>query len=77
LHARRRKRISFARASPGRNTRRRTPTQVAERRGGEWDAFVDLQSAFAHSGNCAGLYLRLLRNNDAGQLKRRDDRTYE
>ena len=54
LHTRRSKRIRFTRASPGCNTYRRPPTQVAYRRGSKWNAFVDIQSAFAHPGHRAG-----------------------
>ena len=44
LHARRGKRIRLTRASPGCGMLRGAPTQVAHRRGSEWDSFVDNQS---------------------------------
>jgi hypothetical protein len=44
---------------------RRTPTQVAERRGSEWNPFVDGQSICANPGYGAGLGQYLLRDNGA------------
>jgi hypothetical protein len=55
LHTRRGKGIRLRRASPRCDLYRRVPTQVAHRRGGEWDALVDTQPACAHPGYCTGL----------------------
>jgi hypothetical protein len=56
---------------------RGTPTQVADWRGSEWDAFVDTQPIFAYSGYRAGFGHDSLRSCDAGHLHRQDYHTHE
>jgi hypothetical protein len=47
------------------------PTQVAHRRGSEWDSFVDTQPIGVYSGYGAGLRQDLLRDSSTRQLCRR------
>ena len=53
------------------------PTQVAHRRGSEWDSFVDTQSICTYSGYAAGLRQDLLRDSGTRQLCRRYQYTHE
>lgn len=62
LHTGRGKRIRVTRPSPGCDRRGRPPPQVADRRGSEWDAFVDSQPAFVYSGYRAGIRQYFLRD---------------
>ena len=71
LHARRSKRVSFARASPMCGRHRGTPTQIADRRGGERDSFVDTQAICAFRRYRAGLRQDLLREASNSQICRR------
>ena len=47
-----------------------TPTQVAHRRGSEWDSFVDTQPICPYPGYDAGLRQDLLRDSGSRQLCR-------
>ena len=50
---------------------RGAPTQVAHRRGSEWDSFVDTQPICAYPGYGAGLRQDLPRDSGTRQLCRR------
>jgi len=54
-----------------------TPTQVAHRRGSEWDSFVDTQPICPYSGYAAGLRQDLLRDSGTRQLCRHYEYTCE
>jgi hypothetical protein len=56
---------------------RRTPTQVTEWRGGEWDSFVNIQPAFANPGYGAGFSHDPLPDRNTDQLSRREYHTRE
>jgi hypothetical protein len=51
---------------------RGAPTQVADWRGSEWDAFVDTQPTFAYSGYRAGFGHDSLRDREADHLDRQE-----
>jgi hypothetical protein len=56
---------------------RGAPTQVADRRGSEWDSFVDTQPVCGYPGYGAGLRRDLLRDRGTRELHNRYENTRE